>query len=110
MTVATLEGRVQKHQVKKDHVIVVISGQQCPTPITLTIELCAEARAISEGDMLWFDKDKIYWTPKKSKTNMKMPVDYPILRIKGKGGSTDKDIRTATYEAHKPTHGGYGGF
>ena len=104
---ATLEGRVQKHHIKEDHVLVVISGSQCPTPITLSMELCDESRCISEGDIIWFDDVKIYWTPKGS--NPHMPTDYPIKRVRGKGGSSDAEIRKSTYEAYKPTHGGYGG-
>ena len=95
---------MQKHEVEENRVLVTMSGQQCPTPITVALKLRDEAKCISEGDMIWFDDRKVYWTPK----NQKTLIDHPIDRVAG--GSSRKDIRTATYYEYKPTHGGYGGF
>jgi hypothetical protein len=86
----TLSGVVIDTRVEDEAVFITMRGDNCPTPVILQLEFCAEARCISEGDDVWWDRKTCYWTPRAAKKNRNMPRDYPIPRAAGQSLSLSK--------------------
>jgi len=77
-------GTVIKTNGDYDNIEIVVKGTGCEENdiLAIKVEVSSKSRSISEGDAVWWQGRKAYWTPKNHKGEwIKEASDIEIPRI-----------------------------
>jgi len=74
-------GKVIETEVHEKSNTVWINVKSDDDTMGILVERTAKARCVSEGDLLWWTADLVYWTPKYNsvKREGKVTINYDIV-------------------------------